>query len=268
MPTSWASQVKRKNFQNSRPTFFLEQLKPEPVDRLDHGAPVCEPAQLAPNAAHVHVNVPIMICERPPESAPRELVLAHRSTDVAQEHFEQTEFGAGEIERYPLPFDSSLLRPHGEAAGGDTAHCCIRGRHRRRTAQYRADARDQLARCARLRHVIVGAELQPRDAIHIVAACGEHEHGKRALFPDASQHLEPIDLRHHDIEHCEVILTRKRGTDPAAALAFDMHREPLRLEILTQQRREFRIIRGNSFFRALDNFSAANSERVLWFRYM
>src|ERR1700681_3501168 len=43
-------------------------------------------------------------------------------------------------------------------------------------AQYGLDARSQLARVERLRQIVVGAELQSDDSIHVLSARRQHKH--------------------------------------------------------------------------------------------
>ena len=62
----------------------------------------------------------------------------------------------------------------------------------------------QFARIERLRQVIVGAELQADDAVHILAARGQHDDRDLALLAQAAQDLEAIDAGQHDVEHHQV----------------------------------------------------------------
>ena len=50
-------------------------------------------------------------------------------------------------------------------------------------------------------HVIVGAQLQPSDAIGHIAQGGEHDHRHFRLRPDALEHRKAIELGHHHVEH-------------------------------------------------------------------
>jgi hypothetical protein len=68
----------------------------------------------------------------------------------------------------------------------------------------RANAREELARMEGLRNVIVGAHLEADDAVHILAARREHEHGDAALGAQLAAKREPVDARHHEVEHDEV----------------------------------------------------------------
>ena len=74
-----------------------------------------------------------------------------------------------------------------EAAGGRVA--------RFEAPQNGADAGRQFARIERLGQVIVGAEFEADDAVHILAARGEHQDRHLALLPQPAQDLEAIDDR-------------------------------------------------------------------------
>src|SRR5205085_6494804 len=99
----------------------------------------------------------------------------------------------------------------------DVAHACVhldvadrdpfrRARLRRRrgaradAAQYGLDARDQLARVEGLREVVVRADLQPHDAVDVVAAGREHQHGDAGAFrAQPPENLEAVHPRHHHV---------------------------------------------------------------------
>ncbi len=87
----------------------------------------------------------------------------------------------------------------------------------------------------RLRDVVVGAELEPDDAVVFVAARGQHDHRHRALRPQSATDLEPVDLRKHQIKHDEVgpALGRLRSasspapTDSTSRPAFEITNDDL-----------------------------------------
>src|SRR5438093_12541011 len=74
-----------------------------------------------------------------------------------------------------------------------------------------AHTRDDLARRERLRHVIVRSELQADDAIGLLPAGGQHDHGRRPRGPDQTEHLEAVDPREHQIEKHEVGVAFPKG---------------------------------------------------------
>src|SRR5947199_219455 len=64
-------------------------------------------------------------------------------------------------------------------------------------AQDRANAGHQLARIEWLGHIVVGPHLEPDDAIHVVAARGEHQHRRLLALAQAAQHLEAAKPGQH-----------------------------------------------------------------------
>ena len=75
---------------------------------------------------------------------------------------------------------------------------------RRRPAQHGADARGELARRERLRHVVVGAELEADDPVGLLAARGQQDHGQVRARPDPAAEREPVGAGQHHVEHDEV----------------------------------------------------------------
>ena len=75
-----------------------------------------------------------------------------------------------------------------------------------RLAQTGADAGEELGRGEGLDEVVVGAAVQTFDAIRDGAAGGEHQNRRRgrAGGTQPSGDLEPIEVRHHPIEHDKV----------------------------------------------------------------
>ena len=76
----------------------------------------------------------------------------------------------------------------------------MRRNARRRPAQHGADAKCKLPRRERLRHVVVGAELEPDDSVDLVAACGDEDHGQIEVRSHPATELEAVRPRQHDVE--------------------------------------------------------------------
>jgi hypothetical protein len=72
---------------------------------------------------------------------------------------------------------------------------------RRHAAQNDADARHQFARRERLRHIVIGADLQAHHAVDLIAAGGQENHRRIAKLAQAAAHLQPAHIRQADIEH-------------------------------------------------------------------
>ena len=82
------------------------------------------------------------------------------------------------------------------------------GRQRARAAQHRADAGEELARHEGLGEVVVGAHLEADDAVHILAARGEHQDRGVGVRPAARAQVaaqgESVLAGHHEVEHDQV----------------------------------------------------------------
>ena len=71
--------------------------------------------------------------------------------------------------------------------------------------QQRLDAAHQLAQPERLGQVVVGAQLEADDLVHLLVARGEHEHGRLgAGGAQPAEGLEAVDAGQPDVEHDEV----------------------------------------------------------------
>ena len=66
------------------------------------------------------------------------------------------------------------------------------------------DPGDERPRVERLRHVVVGAELEADDRVDVVRAGREHEDRRLGPAADLAADLEPVALREHEVEDHEV----------------------------------------------------------------
>ena len=73
----------------------------------------------------------------------------------------------------------------------------------RRAAQNRPHADRELARRERLRHVVVGAELEADDPVGLLAARRQQDHRQVGARADPAAELEPVDAGEHHVEHDE-----------------------------------------------------------------
>ena len=77
-----------------------------------------------------------------------------------------------------------------------------------RTTGHRADAREQLPEAERLHDVVVRAELEPDDAVDLVAARGHDDDRHLGARPQPPAHLEPVDVGQAEIEQHDVVVLR------------------------------------------------------------
>ena len=80
------------------------------------------------------------------------------------------------------------------------------GRRRRLRAapQDAGDAQQQLARLEGLGEIVVGADLEPADAVRHLRARGQHEDRHRRGLPQRLGEFEPALARHHHVDDQEV----------------------------------------------------------------
>ncbi len=110
-------------------------------------------------------------------------------------------------------------------------------------SQHVAHAREQLARVERLREVIVGADLEADDAVHLVALAGQHNDrhltGGTQLAADGEA---VFSTRQHHIQHHEVHPLHRHQAAQAAAVGHGSDAEAMLLEKLREQAADFPIV--------------------------
>ena len=107
----------------------------------------------------------------------------------AHQQLEHAEFRAGQ--RHGCAGDAHLVHAGVQGDRSDLETSCDAPRRAAaRAAQYRANARHQLARIERLAEIVVGAELQADDAVDVVAARGQHQHRRRMSGAELAQDIE------------------------------------------------------------------------------
>ena len=109
-------------------------------------------------------------------------------------------------------------------------------------AQDGADARGQFARIEGLGQVIVGAEFETDDAVHIFAAGGEHQNGDFGFLAEAAQDFEAIDAWEHDVEHYQIDAGLQGFFEAAVAFMGCFHGKAFAMEELAEQRGEFGVV--------------------------
>ena len=92
-----------------------------------------------------------------------------------QEHSEKIELGGGQIDQLAAPANNAGARIKFDIAGSDDfGGDDFLGRLA--ATEDRVYARDQFPGIERLWEVVVGPNFKPNDAVHIVAARGQHQH--------------------------------------------------------------------------------------------
>ena len=116
--------------------------------------------------------------------------------------------------------------PGGEPGGVDLEPGDAERRLRRRRSrapQHRLHARHELGQLERLRHVVVGAELEPDDDVMELAARRQHHDRRLAVVADLAQHLEAVERGQHHVEHDQVDTALAEAVEPLAPVADRRH---------------------------------------------
>src|SRR2546423_7929173 len=115
---------------------------------------------------------------------------------IHHEELEQRELGARELDRIAVA--PHLTRPRVELQVGEAKNLvgAVGG-----PAQQRADPGDELLQGERLRHVVVGARIEPGHPVLDLVAGRQHQHGHTVSRPaQTPADLEPVDDRHQHVE--------------------------------------------------------------------
>ena len=177
----------------------------DPPDSLDQ---VALAAQLAPQAQHRVVDRPVARAASTPHRV-HEVAPAERPAGRAHQQLHHLELVGGRST------SRASTRNSWRSGSSSSGPCSSRpvsppaGRPRSapdpiRPPQERPDAGDQLAHAEGLGQVVVGADLEPQHPVDLVGARGEHQHRRRGLGAEGSQHRQPVETRQHPVEHHQV----------------------------------------------------------------
>lgn len=86
-------------------------------------------------------------------------------------------------------------------------------------AQHGVDPQDQFARAERFGDIVVGAGLQPEDAVLLVTAGGEHDDGDRPVLPHSAADLEAVHGGEHQVQDDEVGPVRREPCQRGGTVA-------------------------------------------------
>jgi hypothetical protein len=101
-----------------------------------------------------------------------------------------------------VPIDRDLAPGHVQPQRADLEHVVVGADD---TPQQRPQPRQELFELERLGHVVVGSGVESFDPIGELVSSGEHQDRRPvAVLPEATAHGEPVDVRHHDVQHDHV----------------------------------------------------------------
>src|SRR5439155_11833052 len=106
----------------------------------------------------------------------------------------------------------------------------------------RAHAGHELLRTEGLRHVIVGADLEPDELVGLVASTGEHHDRHVRVRPEGTRHVEAVHLRKTEIENDEVGPLGARGGECRLPVVRRGNRESRVLEVIARELDDLRLV--------------------------
>ena len=120
-------------------------------------------------------------------------------------------------------------------------------------AQVRLHARDQFARAEGLGHVVVAADFQSQDAIHLVGPRRQEQHRRARQHrgvPDLAAQLKAVQIGQHDVQQDQIGLGLLQRAQGAFRAAEQLRLIPMADEVVLDQRGKLRfILHDGNFFR-------------------
>ncbi len=111
-----------------------------------------------------------------------------------------------------------------------------------RAAEDRLHPRHQGPGIERLGDVVVGAQLEPDNRVHVVRPRREHQDRGLAAAPDLAADIEPILLRQHQVQDHEVRVVAQVERERIVTVARGDHGEALLLQVEAQKLHDVRLI--------------------------
>ena len=108
--------------------------------------------------------------------------------------------------------------------------------------QIRFDPRDQYAGEKRFFDVIICAEAETADLVHVIRARRHHQDRHIQLLAQPLADGNPIHARQHQIQQNEVIFTRERRVQPAQAVIRCLDLHPVELQISALNFRDLMVV--------------------------
>ena len=92
------------------------------------------------------------------------------------------------------------------------------------------------------RKIIVGANLQTHDAVHVLAARGKQQDRNPRFVAQPPQHFEAIQAGQHDVEHHQQKVSIQRHLQAASSVGRGLDLKAFRGQILAHQAAQFNVV--------------------------
>ena len=177
----------------------------------------------------MHVDDPLVAEEVVSPHPLEQLAAREHTTGRASERDEQIELERAQLDGLTVSLD---------LAGVDVDHEPRRtraaprfGRLHHPAPQHRLHAGDELAGAEGLRHVVVGPDRQADELVDLLRTRREQDHRHLRSGAELTEHLEPVDSRHHHVEDHQIRMPILLDPDRGFAVARLGDLEPVALEI-------------------------------------
>ena len=211
-------------------------------------------AELLPQVADVHVDhVRARVVVEPPDAA-QQLLPAEHLPGMAEERLGERELPCGELDLRAVDAQPTGAQVEHAVAGLD------RGRGGRALApKTGADAREQLLEAERLRHVVVGAPLEPVHGVVDLVTSGEHHDlDPGSASAELAEHLVAVDPRQADVEDHHVEGVGAELRERLLPRRRDDGREAVRTQALVEERGDTLLVLDDQHVAHADSSGASS----------
>src|SRR3954470_18989907 len=236
-------------------------LRPYHVARAPHGVENARlPAglELAPQVRDEDVHGVRLGERRVAPYVVEQRLTRHDEALVAHQVLEQLELARREVDPALVPED--LARVRVEAQVGHDQRGAAAGRA---AAQERPQPGEQLLALERLVQVVVGARVEPRDAVVEAVARGEHQDRDVTATAQPARDLDAIELRQTEVEHDCVGLEHRRLLERRDAVLGELHVVALESQRAAQRAGDLDVVLDYKHARSAAHASMVGRKRAL-----
>src|SRR6267378_3393156 len=159
--------------------------------------------KLASEIGNVKINASIEWRKFPIQDTFHQLVSCQHLARKFEKHVQQLKFGRSQIQR-PAGFrDGPRTQIEFQVSKRDFGRPkpVLVVRLPARSPENGGDARDQFTRAEWLWQVVVGAKLQPEDAVKLFAPGSQHQDRSPHALPNIFENVKSLLVRQHDVQH-------------------------------------------------------------------
>jgi adenylosuccinate lyase len=188
-----------------------------------------------------------------------ELVALHEAPGACEKHSEELELLHREIDRRAAARDGARVEVHRHFAAFEDPGLV---RHGLGFAppQNGTHAGDELGGAERLRHVVVRAELEAEDAVHLLTARADHQDRHTRCPADLAEHVAPVSVRQHDVEEDDVGPLSREGLEAVGGRSRELDVETLPPQRVRQRLRNRPLILDHENFLPGDHGHGHNTD--------